>query len=93
MRDAINESAQQQGEAPNALNESDQIVMVIKPKVILNDAVNVLPPAKESNTNGKNETITIDNTVALKDISTEVDAETGEDMNVNYSLLDDDDNR
>ena len=35
----------------------------------------------------------IDNTVAFDDISTEVDAETGEAMNVDFSLLDDDDDR
>ena len=40
--DAINETSQQ-GEAPKASNESVQIVTVVKPKVTLEDACNVLP--------------------------------------------------
>lgn len=42
---------------------------------------------------GKNETITIDNTIVLDGISTEIDAEMDEAMNPDYSLLNDDDDR
>ena len=80
MLDAMKETLQQQKEAPNISNEAVQIVMVVKLKETLENAYHVLPPAEESKSEGKNETITINNTLGLDNISTKVDAETGEAM-------------
>ena len=80
MPDAMKETPQQQKEAPNISNEAVQIVMVVKLKEMLENAFHVLPPAAESKSDGKNETIMINNTLSLDDISTKVDAETREAM-------------